>query len=193
MVMCSGCVACCCCMVLLYGVVVWCCFMVLLYGGVVWWCCMVVLYGGVVWVVVNRFFNASTFDILTFDILMRWMAFFHGFDCALVARFWTVWVVKHRTCHRCSGPLVRRFFRGLPGCGCCFLCRSTNRKTSKTPNRKKADWSACPVVLCRYGESYDEHIEVLVSNNTLIFSRLLSAPQRNCSNKKSSMPRPCDA
>jgi len=143
--------------------------MVLLYGGVIWWCwccCMVVLFGGVVWVVVNRFFNASTFDIL-----MRWMAFFHGFDCALVVRFWTVWVVKHRTCHRCSGPLVRRFFRGLPGCGCCFLCRSTNRKTSKTPNRKKADWSACPVVLCRYGESYDEHIEVLVSNNTLIFSR----------------------
>ena len=50
--------------------------MVVLYGGVggvVWWCCMVVLYGGVVWVVVNRFFNASTFDILNaLDGVFSW-------------------------------------------------------------------------------------------------------------------------
>ena len=63
-------------MVLLYGVVgvvVWWCCMVVLYGGVVWWCCIVLLYGGVVWVVVNRFFNASTFDILNaLDGVFSW-------------------------------------------------------------------------------------------------------------------------
>ena len=47
--------------------------LVVLYGGVVWWCCIVLLYGGVVWVVVNRFFNASTFDILNaLDGVFSW-------------------------------------------------------------------------------------------------------------------------